>query len=163
MGTQGQRLRELRGETDRAELSRLTGVPKTTIQTIEEQPQSKSKWLPTLARYFNVNLEWLTTGRGPKLVGEPRSPSHPTTPDPDILHEAFTLIAFDEEMAGKYLPRNYARRLSELYSRIASDGGKLTNAHTRDFEREVFERRQNRQGVARGTEQGGKRGSGSGG
>lgn len=140
MGTKtiGDRVRELRGDTSRAELSRQTGIPATTIQTLEEQPQQSNKWLPVLARHFNVNLEWLATGRGPKYATESQTASQSTTLDLDILHEALTLMHHDELHGGPYVnPRAYTRRLAELYARVAADGGRLTDAHNVEFTNEV--------------------------
>lgn len=140
--TIGSRVRALRGDMSRPELAKLTGIPKTTIQTLEEKPQQSNKWLPRLATHFDVNLDWLITGRGAKRAGEPGQASQTVTLDPDTLHEALVLIDFDQAQAGPYPPRAYARRLAELYGRVASDGGRLSMVRTLEFEREV-EARQN--------------------
>ena len=83
---------------------------------------------------------WLDNLNDSNSTGNRETESHSQTLDPDILHEAITLIVFDEEAAGAYPPRTYSRRLAELYARVAADGGKLTDPHSDEFENEVHAR-----------------------
>lgn len=109
---------------------------------------------------LGVNATWILYGTGPAFVGRPTLPtvSHLSTLDPDILFEALTLMVTDEWVAGRYAPRPYSDRLAELYGRIAADGGKLSEAHNREFMSEVEARAQ---GDGHGTKAvPGKRGTG---
>lgn len=151
MGMIGQRLREARTEAGLTleQAGIVAGVTKQGISQIErgvtKNPEAAT--LEPLSRRLGVNLQWLMTGKGPRKVnGSPETEtapqnrereSHSLTIDPDILHEAITLIVFDEQTAGAYPPRSYSRRLAELYARCAADGGKLTDAHNDDFVNEV--------------------------
>lgn len=124
------------------------------------------------ARFFNVNPEWLATGRGRRerfTIGESpygqslgesvtngldRPPSHPLTLDPEILHEAMTLLVHDEQQAGEFTPRERTMRLADLYARVAADGGRLTREHNAEFVAEV---RSRAEGVHGGNELAGHR------
>jgi transcriptional regulator with XRE-family HTH domain len=128
------------------------------------RPPSVSDWLTgktkrleganllNAAKRLGVTPEWLATGKGPRYLNAPGSKtadnltanrqteSQPLTIDPDILHEALTLLVFDEQTAGAYPPRSQSRRLADLYGRVAADGGKLTDAHNELFVQEVLTR-----------------------
>lgn len=110
------------------------------------------------AKFFNVSPEWLATGKGPRerlstgevnasqLLGEPitnglaHPPSQPLTLDSEIIHEALILLRYDERNAGEYTSRERADRITDLYSRVAADGGRLTREHNAEFVAEVKSR-----------------------
>lgn len=147
--TIGDRVRALReaAKLDRVQLATAVGMKKTTLQTLEERAQHTSKALIPLARHFRVRPEWLQTGIGPKFA-EPvgvvqTSPvaSQFGIPDPEILHEAETLVLNDEVQTGsKYAPRERARQLSAAYARLAAEGGRLSTAENARFVDSVAER-----------------------
>lgn len=89
MGTIGDRVRRLREEAglDRPELARRVGAKTTSIQTLEEKPQRSSKYLPALAQFFGVRLEWLSTGKGAK------HPDGPAQDKPPPLHHEYVSTA----------------------------------------------------------------------
>lgn len=73
MDTISDRIRELRGETSRGQLSKLTGIPKTSLQAMEERDPESSRHLPALAKFWGVSLSWLQTGKGPKAANVPET------------------------------------------------------------------------------------------
>jgi transcriptional regulator with XRE-family HTH domain len=151
MGTIGQRLRDSRQEAGLTleQAGAIAGVSKQGISQIErgvtKNPEAAT--LEPLCRRLGVSLQWVMSGKGPRhlnssLKAETALPnregaSQSLTIDADILHEAITLIVFDEATAGAYPPRSHSRRLAELYARVAADGGKLTDAHNDAFVNEV--------------------------
>ena len=140
---------QLRGMTPTA-LIRETGLSKAGVYFLLDGTTKAGKvradTIAKLCAALQVNRDWLMTGKGVRDLNDPRAnanrepESHPPRLDPDKLHEAITLIVFDEEVAGPYLPRAYSRRLAELYERVAADGGKLTDAHNDAFLDEVHAR-----------------------
>lgn len=123
-----------------------------TLAGIENSDQQTSTATPQLAAALGVSAVWLATGKESRTLNAVKdstaanpsqnleTESHSLAIEPDILHEALTLIAFDELMAGAYPPRSQSRRLAELYARVAADGGKLTDAHNNAFVTEVQSR-----------------------
>ena len=134
----------LRGMTPTA-LIRETGISKAGVYFLLDGTTKAGKvradTITKLCTALEVNRDWLMTGKGPRdasnLNGNREPESHLDRPDPDTLHEAITLIVYDEAVAGTYPPRAYARRLAELYARVAADGGKLTDAHNDELVDEV--------------------------
>lgn len=95
-------------------------------------------------RILGVNATWILNGTGPMFAGGSKVSmlSQPATLDPDILHEALTLLEWDEREAGTYPPRAQARRLAALYSRIVVSGGtQLSSEQNAEFLREVEARK----------------------
>lgn len=140
-------------DTARAANPRAKIGQSALARRLNESPQTVKNWeargisqrgAQRAQAAFGVNATWLLNGTGPVFVmpAEVSTASQPMTLDPDTLHEALSLIVFDEERAGPYPPRAYARRLAELYGRVSADGGRLSTTHTLDFEREVESRRQ---------------------
>lgn len=67
--------------------------------------------------------------------------SHFAGIDPDILHEAETLVLSDELQVGKkYPPRERARRLAQAYALLLSEGGRLSAPANARFVDSVGER-----------------------
>lgn len=119
-------------------LARRLGQSPQTVKNWEVRGISQ-RGATTAQDRLGVNATWILNGTGATLAGEAGlpTPSQTVTPDPDILHEALVLIDFDQSLAGPYPPRAYARRLADLYARVAADGGRLSTARTLEFEREV--------------------------
>ena len=149
-----------------AELARAAGVKSSSVRGwfTGKTKELSGPVLLKVADFYGVHSEWLATGKGPKWAreqltngdvggsvtfGQTGAPSHPVTPDPEILHEALMLLAYDEDKAGEYLPRDKAARLSELFVRIARDGGRLSSEHNAVFVEEVRKR-----GVGSGEQRG---------
>jgi transcriptional regulator with XRE-family HTH domain len=148
----------------RGHLARLATAAEVKSSSVAGWLNGKTKELsgPVLLRvadFFGVSKEWLATGKGPR---EPfnnnelgrsmtsvqlSAASRSERPDPEILHEALMLLEHDEFQAGAYPPRLKSNRLSELYGRVAADGGRLTREHNDEFVREIEVRRK---GVAGG-------------
>lgn len=103
--------------------------------------QPKPNEIPLLARALGVSVAELF-GESP-LTTEPKS--HTGRPDPDILHEAITLLVHDEGIAGEYAPREQSRRLADLYEWVAADGGRLSAESNREYERQVETRQRGKQ------------------
>lgn len=115
------------------------------------------KYLLAVAKAYRVNPDWLAlTTDADGFPYEPvtvpprteRGPSHVERPEPVTLRTALDLLAFDEDQAGPYSPMRQAERLSELYARVAADGGvRLSDDSNALFDDEVWAR-------ARRTQQG---------
>jgi hypothetical protein len=64
--------------------------------------------------------------------------------DRDTLHEALTLLVYDEHPeagAGPYKPRARTERLAHLYEWVQRDGGRLSAVSNAEFMRQVTARR----------------------
>ncbi len=136
-------------------------APSSNVQAVS------AEWLFAVARAYKVRPEWINNLRsgadGYPWVGGAESLSvEPTTheslaaaptpsqfgrPDPDILHEALTLLAFSEEQSGRYSGRARTQELCRLYEWVERDGGRLSDASNDAFEASVWARR-NRLGGA---------------
>lgn len=142
----GKRIKEAREAKglSRPQLADLTGIKYPTLAGIENGDQGSSTQIPVIADVLGVNPLWLSTGRGPKnlsaLPESPRQSSHLLRPDPNILHEALTLLVHDEGKAGPYPMRAMTERLLELYDWCAREGGRLSRASNDLFEAQCEER-----------------------
>lgn len=125
LGDRVRELREQRGES-RDVTARLAGIPKTTLQTLEDKPQARSGYLLELASHFGVEPRWLQDGKAPKWAAPPHSanrggnishlPPHPLRLDPHMLREGFVMVSdlfgnhegrFDEERDWDLVARAY--------------------------------------------------------
>src|SRR5690606_24763483 len=110
-----------RGES-RDLTARLAGIPKTTLQTLEDKPQARSGYLLELASHFGVEPRWLQDGKAPKWAAPGRAgkishlPPHPLRLDPHMLREGFVMVSdrcgnhegrFDEERDWDLVARAY--------------------------------------------------------
>lgn len=107
-----------------------------------------------IAKDHGATFDWLYFGDATASAAHPPEPdSQPSAldvpasqfgrPNPETMHEALELLAFDEEQAGRYSPRVRATRLCDLYARIAADGGiRLSEDSNARFEQEVRDREQ---------------------
>jgi transcriptional regulator with XRE-family HTH domain len=160
----GERIRQTRVERklSRSRLAKAAQIAYSTLSDIELGRTAKTLSLHRIAAELKVRPEWLATGKGQKyLVGngkaEPVQPesygeltsapateqqSHLVRVNADILHEALTLLHYDEMHAGPYSPRAQSTRLADLYDRVAADGGRLTKEHNAEFDDEVQSRQQ---------------------
>jgi hypothetical protein len=70
--------------------------------------------------------------------------SQPVRLDREILHEALTLLMYDEHPdvgAGPYKPRARTERLAQLYEWVQQDGGRLSAVSNAEFMKQVATRR----------------------
>jgi phage repressor protein C with HTH and peptisase S24 domain len=66
----GERIREARGKMPRKQFAELCGVSQSTIQNYEGgEREPGAEILIKIYEALNVNLAWLLTGTGPKLIG----------------------------------------------------------------------------------------------
>ncbi len=120
----------------------------------------RGEYLVAAARFLEVSADWLASGRGPMRVngsaqgqtenksqGESGTPSHSLGLDRGILHEALTLLFYDEMHAGDYTPHARTDRLAELYGWVAADGGRLTKSRNAAFVQQVDERNREARGI----------------
>lgn len=129
-----------------AGLARACGIkePSVTNWVNGRTRTIKGPNLLAAAAYLGVSPQWLSSGRGAKkpLPGS-GSFSHPVGPiDVTILHEALTLLGYDEEHGGEYMPRGKTRRLAELYAWLKQDGGVLSDESNAIFYSQVKGRQQ---------------------
>jgi transcriptional regulator with XRE-family HTH domain len=137
MGTIGQRVRKLREERgmDRPAFAAAVGMPTTSLQTLEEQPQKTSRHLPKIASYCGVTVEWLSTGKGLReapvkdSLDEYGWASHFGKFDPQSLALALQWMRWQDEQGLQSQPERLPERLMALYRRFLADGGKETAAH----------------------------------
>lgn len=119
------------------------------------------KFLLAVAKAYRVDPAWLTLEAD--ADGFPYEPAEPVSPpsesgtvsadsaklprlDPVTLRMALDLLAFDEDQAGAYSPMRQAARLSEIYSRVAADGGvRLSDEANNQFDDEVRARARHQQ------------------
>lgn len=143
-------------ETRRARLRRLIdevvpgptfrGKAATFARQVDKDPRQVSAWLTggkalsdKVARELEASClkpsGWLDTEQGQRLNEPDSKPtaSHFGGIDPDILHEAETLVLHDEVQTGvQYKPRERARQLAAAYGRLVAEGGRLsTEANAR--------------------------------
>jgi transcriptional regulator with XRE-family HTH domain len=87
---------ELR-QSNKGELARRSGVPKTTIQSIMENPtrSPRGDTLERIADALKVDLAWLQTGRGPSPIAG-TSPASKKAVKLDDLQERVLLAGIRE-------------------------------------------------------------------
>lgn len=148
MDTLPERLKHAMAECRRspAQVAQLAGISLQSVYNLTSgttKPETvRAHTLFNLADALGCDAEWLLTGKNSR--SEPLAASHPMRPDPGILHEALTLLMYDEDATvggGPYSPRQQAERLAELYEWVAQDGGRLTAANNARFMDQVIARR----------------------
>ena len=98
----GERLKELQAKSGLrlSDISRETGVGRATLDNYVKLGRGP-EWenAVKLSRFFNVTVDWLLTGEGPKKAASP-APSPPAQPpgeaalDPDKLEEQMLLASY---------------------------------------------------------------------
>lgn len=151
METIGARVRteRLRLGMTQQSLALAVGRKKETIRDLELGKSRSSTKLHLIAGALGVCVTWLETGKGPRL-NEPATETNSETGttiasqsaglDRPILHEALTLLFYDELHAGDYTPHARTDRLAELYEWVSADGGRLSKERNAAFVRQVSER-----------------------
>lgn len=163
METFKERMRRIRlraGFTSQGKAAAAIGCERGTV-SMWEAPSSSvravgSEWLFKAARAYKVRPDWLNDLRA-KDDGYPWVPlsrssfsdrgSQYSGPDPDILHEAVTLLLFDLDHGGQRPARSASDLLLQLYRRIEASGGRLPPEEERAFEQSARARGQQAQGV----------------
>jgi len=155
LGDRVRELREERGES-RDLTARLAGIPKTTLQTLEDKPQARSGYLLELASHFGVEPRWLQDGKAPKWAAPGRTgnishlPPHPLRLDPHMLREGFVMVSdLFEDHGGRFNEERDWDLVASAYEWARTDNQTLHHEIDRAVAGRVLER-----GVSHGATQG---------
>jgi transcriptional regulator with XRE-family HTH domain len=140
---------------DAAQVAHLAGISAQSVYNLTSgttKPETvRAQTLFNLAGALKCDAEWLLTGKNSGT--QSGTASHLLRVDRAILHEALTLLMYDEDETvggGEYSERERTERLAELYEWVAQDGGRLTAANNARFMDQVTARRQARGSTADG-------------
>ncbi len=125
-----ERIREAIGEESVASFSRRSGIGDSTIRKYLDGALPNSINLVAIADAANVNIEWLATGRGPKMRGAALAavPSAPAEPiNLDQLTVAISAVEEGLDAIERHLPPAKHAQL------IVSAYGMLGELHQRDM------------------------------
>lgn len=161
MTTLQERLSEAMAGPPKIKQTALAKACGLTLSSVNDWTRGKTRKieganLMAAARFLRVSADWLATGKGPMRLNDvtPKTFSYEQLPvqsqpaglDRATLHEALTLLFYDELHAGDYTPHARTDRLAELYEWVATDGGRLSKERNAAFVQQVGERHQEARG-----------------
>ncbi|MCX7258547.1 MAG: hypothetical protein NTZ64_18025 [Polaromonas sp.] len=120
-----ERIREAIGEESVASFSRRSGIGDSTIRKYLDGALPNSINLVAIADAANVNIEWLATGRGPKMRGAPVStiPLAASSVNVDDLERLELAVeSVEEGLAATHRtlpPSRYAQLIVAVYDLLA--------------------------------------------
>ncbi len=88
-------------------LATTVGLAQQTIAGMEADPKRRSRFVVQIAAALNLNAQWLATGVGPPIPGEPEDESsggvlvERTSGEEDYLPVELLSAALDHERAGQ--------------------------------------------------------------
>lgn len=123
-----ERIREAIGEESVASFSRRSGIGDSTIRKYLDGALPNSINLVAIADAANVNIEWLATGRGPKMRGAaytiaPAPSQAPSSVNVDDLERLELAVeSVEEGLAATHRtlpPSRYAQLIVAVYDLLA--------------------------------------------
>ncbi|KRG39116.1 hypothetical protein ARC78_14960 [Stenotrophomonas pictorum JCM 9942] len=135
--TIGDRLRQLREGADmtQPQMADIVGTSKQYVGRLEKGHNQTPNgiFLEGWARYFGVNLRWLSTGEGPRDAASSRQ-SQLARPDPAILIQTLDFLEQAFSSLGKdFSIRTEADLFADAYAWIAEDERPVDQRNLVDF------------------------------
>lgn len=135
--TIGDRLRQLREGADmtQPQMADIVGTSKQYVGRLEKGHNQTPNgiFLEGWARYFGVNLRWLSTGEGPRDAAASQQ-SHLARPDPAILVQTLDFLEQAFSSLGKqFSMRTEADLFADAYAWLAEDERPVDQRNLVDF------------------------------
>lgn len=111
------RLREVIGDESLASFGRRCGISEGGIRKYLNGASPSTENLVAMADVANVNIEWLATGRGPKMRGSVAQPGSAQALDEQLLARSIGTVEDGLRAVGRSLPPDkHAKLIQAAYN-----------------------------------------------